>query len=80
MEGTAGHHAVQHRPRLAEGHAALHAPGALPPPLVPTEPGVKLIVMLDALQGGLSGIPPALIFHKSGGFSHGYSPFWWVLT
>ena len=80
VEGAAGHHATQYRPGLAEGHAARHTPGALPPAVVPAEPGVELVVVLNTLQGGLRGIPLALIFQKSRWFSHGYSPFWWVLT
>ena len=74
VQRAAGEHPRQLHPRLAEGHAALHAPGPLPPPLLLGEHGVKLVPVPDALQGALRRVAPALIFQKSSGLSHQRSP------
>ena len=74
VQRTAGIHPRQLHPGLAEGHAALHAPGPLPLPLLFWLHGMELIPVPDALQRRLRRIAPARIVQKSCGFSHYRSP------
>ena len=70
VEGTAGGHAADHHPRLAEGDAAVHTPGPLLLLLLEGKGSVELVKGVNALQrrDGRPVLP--LIFHKSCGLSH----------
>ena len=70
VEWTAGGHAADHHPRLAEGDAAVHTPGPLLLLLLEGEGGVELVKGLNALQRRDGGAVLPLIFHKSCGLSH----------
>jgi hypothetical protein len=56
VKGAAGIHPAQLYAALAEGHAAVHATSALPPPFRLVQHGVKLLKVANALQRLLSGV------------------------
>ena len=70
VQRTAGNHSSQLRPGLAEGHAALHTPGALALPLLLGERQMKL-AKWRMLQWALRPVHFGVVkFQKSRGLSH----------
>ena len=74
VQGTAKGLSLIYHPRLAEGDAAVHAPGALLAPDLLRQGKVELLPVPDPLRRGPAAILPAGIFQKAGGFSHVVQP------
>ena len=70
VQGAAGGHAADHHACLTEGDAAVHAACRLRLLLLPGEPDVKFVEILDALQRRNIRAGLARVIHKTSEFCH----------
>ena len=72
VQRAAAGHAADHHAALAEGHAAVHAAGALGLLLILGQRQMKLVKILNALARRQLGAGLPRDFHKSCRFSHDF--------